>query len=115
MGCLGAPIRHRRPGEIDVAPADFHHAIALREALFRAIAGLINGAAPGNRDRHIINDAAAQAGPRVLLDARGAVHRTGDVNAVLGVLARDVLDLCRSTTIEIACGGATISDAPARS
>ena len=94
----------RQSGIVDavpsVDPVALGHAIALREALFHAVAGLINGAVPTASDRQLINEAAAKPCPQLHLNARGDVRRTGDLNAVLAVLARDVLDLYRSSDRE---------------
>lgn len=75
-----------------IEPGDLERATALREALFRMIAALIEGRAADPADRSLANAAAAAAPPVPRLDDDG-LHRVGDIDAVLAVLARDCLDL----------------------
>lgn len=87
----------RQCGVIDDEPAvtaaDLEQAKALREALFSLIAALINGTPPPHLDREIVNAAAGRPGPLLELDTLGRVRRSGDLNAVLAVLATDVVAL----------------------
>jgi predicted RNA-binding Zn ribbon-like protein len=78
--------------DITVSPAEFIRAIETREAMFGMLAALLDGRRPAPHDRALVNAAAARPGPRAEL-AGGRVRRTGDVDAVLAVLATDVIDL----------------------
>ena len=80
-----------------VDPVAFQHAITLREALFRAVSGLISGVVLTEGDRRIINDAAGRPYPLLHLSDDGDVSRSGDLHAVLAVVTRDLLDLYRSS------------------
>jgi predicted RNA-binding Zn ribbon-like protein len=68
---------------------------ALREVLFRMVAALIHARPADPADRAIVNAAAAAPPPVLRLDDAG-LHREGDLDAVLAVLARDTLDLYAS-------------------
>ena len=65
---------------------------ALREAMFRLIATLINHQTAGGTDCTLVNTAAEAAPPQLRLDDDG-LHRYGDADAVFAFLARDCLDL----------------------
>jgi predicted RNA-binding Zn ribbon-like protein len=65
---------------------------ALREAMFRLIAALINHQTAGGTDCTLVNTAAEAAPPQLRLDDDG-LHRYGDADAVFAFLARDCLDL----------------------
>jgi predicted RNA-binding Zn ribbon-like protein len=75
-----------------VTPEDLEGAKALREAMFRLVATLINHQTPNATDRALVN-AAAQVSPPVLRLDDDGLHRCGDTDAVLALLARDCLDL----------------------
>ena len=83
-------------GIVDRAPhidrEDLEAAKALREVLFRVVSALIDGHRADPADRAVVNAAAALPPPVIRLDDSG-LHREGDLNAVLAVLARDGLDL----------------------
>lgn len=83
-------------GILDAAPpidaADLERARALREVLFRLVGAMIEGRPADRGDREMANAAAAAPPPELRLDDDG-LHRTGDLDAVLAVLARDCLDL----------------------
>jgi predicted RNA-binding Zn ribbon-like protein len=64
-----------------------------REAMFVLIAALIDGTVAPRGARQLVNEAAARPGPRSRLDAKGRVTRDGGVDAVLCLLAADVIDL----------------------
>lgn len=87
---IGSGIVDRRPV---VTRAQLEHARSVRDALFGVLSALINGSLPAAGDRALVNTAAENPPPRVRLDRRGEVHRTGGVDAVLAVLAGDCLDL----------------------
>lgn len=78
--------------DVTVGPAELARAVDAREAMFGLLAALIDGRRPSARDRAVVNAAAAGPGPRVELTG-SRVRRTGDVSAVLAVLATDVIDL----------------------
>jgi predicted RNA-binding Zn ribbon-like protein len=82
---------------IDEAPAvtleQLVRAKVLREALFALITSMIDGTRPRPDDRRIVNAAAAHPRPILRLSPSGKVRRSGDLNAVLAVLAADCLDL----------------------
>jgi len=81
---------------LDHAPhvddADLERARRTREAMFGLVRALIDGAAPSAADRALVNAAAAKALPSMRLEPDG-IHRSGDIDAVLALLARDCLDL----------------------
>ena len=83
-------------GIVDTAPPVTQQALergkALREAMFRLVAALINHQTPSVTDRALIN-AAAEASPPLLRLKDDGLHRYGDTDAVLALLARDCLDL----------------------
>ncbi|MEO3824325.1 CGNR zinc finger domain-containing protein [Actinomadura sp. B10D3] len=79
-------------------PGDLEHALALREAIFRAAAAAIRGEPPADDDdRATINAAAAPPPPVPSLPRPGAagdpVHRSGDARAALSQVARAAIDL----------------------
>ncbi|MER7586190.1 ABATE domain-containing protein [Micromonospora sp. NPDC127501] len=76
----------------DVDEAGLRHVKALREAMFRLVQALIDGTEAAPTDRELVNGAAAGSLPTLRLDVDG-VHRNGDLNSVLTVLARDCLEL----------------------
>ncbi|WP_444947670.1 CGNR zinc finger domain-containing protein [Micromonospora ureilytica] len=84
-----AGIVERTPAVDD---AGLRHAKALREAMFRLVQALINGTEAATSDRELVNGAAAGPLPTLRLDVDG-VHRNGDLDAILTVLARDCLEL----------------------
>ncbi|MFC8734520.1 CGNR zinc finger domain-containing protein [Luteimicrobium sp. NPDC057192] len=98
---LGAPadlVRWaRESGLVDdvtvVTPDELERARSVREAAFRLVSGLIDGRDPAERDRQIVNGAAARPGPRLELGPAGEVRRTGGLDALLSLLAADCLDL----------------------
>jgi predicted RNA-binding Zn ribbon-like protein len=75
-----------------VGPGDLQRAKDLREALFRLVAALIEDRPADPADLRPVNAAAAKATPVPYLDD-GGLHRDGDLDAVLAVLARDGLEL----------------------
>jgi predicted RNA-binding Zn ribbon-like protein len=79
-----------QPPSVD--SADLRRAIDVREAMFRLVRALIDGTGTAEADRDLVNAAAAAPLPTLHLDPDG-VHRTGDIDAVLAVLARDCLEL----------------------
>ncbi len=83
-------------GIVDHVPpidaADLQHAKMLREAMFRMVDALIRRRTAAATDLAAVNAAAAASPPTLRLD-RSKLHRTGDLAAVLAVLARDCLDL----------------------
>jgi predicted RNA-binding Zn ribbon-like protein len=87
----------RQSGLVDtpgrVVEPDLARAKDAREAMFTLIAALIDGTAAPRAARNRVNAAAALPGPCSTLEADGRVVRTGGVDAVLSVLAADVIDL----------------------
>ena len=83
-------------GLVDVPPevdgAGLQRARALREAMFRLVAALIDDRPVDPADRDVVNAAAAVAPPALRLDD-GGLNREGDLEAVLALVARDCLDL----------------------
>jgi predicted RNA-binding Zn ribbon-like protein len=78
------------PPQIDTAGLD--RARALREAMFSLVAALIEDRPADRDDRAAVNAAAAVAPPVLRLEDDG-LHRAGDLDAVLALVARDCLDL----------------------
>ena len=81
---------------VRVTSAQLVQARQLREAMFRLIAGLIDGRPPAAGDRELVNKAAARPQPRLELAGDGQVRRRGDLSAVLAVVAQDCIDLFES-------------------
>jgi predicted RNA-binding Zn ribbon-like protein len=83
-------------GIVDALPPVTQHALehgkVLREAMYRLVATLINHQTPSSTDRALVNAAAEVSPPLLQLDDDG-LHRYGDTDAVLALLARDCLDL----------------------
>ncbi len=79
--------------DVEVTADQLDAAKALREALFGLLSGLIDGSDPSPHDRHLVNTAAARPPPVAHLSPRGELRRTGDLGAVLAVLANDCLSL----------------------
>jgi predicted RNA-binding Zn ribbon-like protein len=76
-----------------VTAAQLERARGLREAMFALITALINRTPPRPAGRELVNAAAARPRPHLRLTTAGAVHRTGDLDAVLALLAEDCLAL----------------------
>ena len=85
---------------------------ALREAMFRLIATLINHQTASATDRALVNTAAEASPPLLRLDDDG-LHRYGDTEAVFALLAQDCLDLFDSPDREALrwCADATCTRA----
>jgi predicted RNA-binding Zn ribbon-like protein len=83
-------------GIVDTAPPITQQTLergkALREAMFRLVAALINHQTPSVTDRALVNAATEGSPPLLRLDDDG-LHRYGDTDAVFAFLARDCLDL----------------------
>jgi predicted RNA-binding Zn ribbon-like protein len=83
-------------GIVDTAPPVTNQALerakALREAMFRLVASVIEHQTPSATDRALVNAAAEASPPLLRLDDDG-LRRYGDVDAVLALVARDCLDL----------------------
>lgn len=78
---------------LHVTDAQLDGARGLREAMSALITALIDRTPPRLVDREVVNAAAARPRPRIRLTAAGAVHRTGDLDSVLALLAEDCLAL----------------------
>lgn len=76
-----------------VTATGFARAVELREAAFALISAAIDGTAMDPGALAVVNAAAAAAPPTVALDADLALTRSGDLDAVLAVLARDCAEL----------------------
>lgn len=72
---------------------DLERVKAVREAIFRLIASVIEGTSPSTTDRRLVNRAAERPQPVSRLSQAGHVSRTGDLDAVLAVLAQDCIEL----------------------
>ncbi len=81
------------PDPLRVTAAQLEKARSLREAMFALITALIDRTPPQPVDRELVNAAAARPRPHLRLTAAGAVHRTGDLDSVLALLAEDCLAL----------------------
>lgn len=78
---------------IAVSADELARAIALREAMYRMLGALIDRVAPRRADRHLVNAAARPAPPVPQLTPSGVVTRTGAIDSILSLLARDCLEL----------------------
>ena len=76
-----------------VTAEQLERAVAAREAIFGLIRSLIDGKRPRPEDRILVNEVATHPRPTLQLTASGAVHRQGNMDAVLAVLAQDCLSL----------------------
>jgi predicted RNA-binding Zn ribbon-like protein len=90
----------RQSGVVDdlteAALDDLQHAQAVRDAIFRLIAAMINDTQPEHADTATVNRAASRPRPVLSLDNDGQIRRTGGLNALLAELATDCLDLFTS-------------------
>ena len=78
------------------SPAHLRRALALREAIARAVRALVTGAAPSELDVELINSVARRWGPRLSLDPRTltVVHATRTpVETALGRIAVDAIEV----------------------
>jgi predicted RNA-binding Zn ribbon-like protein len=84
-------------GVVDSAPAasaaDLEAALAVREALFALISGLIDQRPLPRPALALVNQVAAGEPPAVRVAQSGQLHRSGDVDAALAAVARDGLAL----------------------
>jgi predicted RNA-binding Zn ribbon-like protein len=78
---------------LPVSTADLERARTAREALFRLVAARIDGTRPDEDDVRVAETLANGPLPTLRLH-EGTLQRSGDLAAVLAVLARDCLDLC---------------------
>ncbi|MET9660006.1 CGNR zinc finger domain-containing protein [Streptomyces sp. NPDC006510] len=78
--------------------ADLDHARRLREAIQRAGRALADGAPPAREDIALVNGAAAEptSVPELSADAASARWHGDRAAAVLSMVARDLIELCRS-------------------
>jgi predicted RNA-binding Zn ribbon-like protein len=103
-------------GVVDSAPPITRQALeeakAMREAMFRLLAALIDHQTASATDRALVNAAAEASPPLLRLDDDG-LHRYGDTDAVFAFLARDCLDLFDSPDREALrwCADATCTRA----
>jgi predicted RNA-binding Zn ribbon-like protein len=78
------------------SPAQVRRALALREAIARAVRALVAGDEPRESDVELINGVARRWGPRIALDPRTltVVHATRTpVETALGRIAVDAIEL----------------------
>jgi len=78
------------------APAQLRRALALREAIARAVRALVAGGAPGELDVDLINGVARRWAPRLSLDPRTltVAHATRTpIETALGRIAVDAIEL----------------------
>ena len=78
------------------SPAQVRRALALREAIARAVRALVDGGDPRELDVELINSVARRWGPRLSLDPRTLtlVHATRTpVETALGRIAADAIEL----------------------
>jgi predicted RNA-binding Zn ribbon-like protein len=73
--------------------ADLSRARAVREAAFALISAAIDATPVDPGALAVVNAAAAVPPPSVVLTSDLRAHRSGDVDALLGVLARDCVEL----------------------
>ena len=83
-------------GRVVPSPGQFRRALALREAIARAVQALVAGGAPGKADVELINGVARRCAPRLALDPRTLTLSNGTRNPVdtaLGRIALDAIEL----------------------
>lgn len=86
---------------VPVPPGALAGAVALREAMYRLLDAAIDGVPPAPEDRDLVNAAARQALPVRQLTGSNTVLRTGNVHAVLALLAADCLELFDSPDLRV--------------
>jgi predicted RNA-binding Zn ribbon-like protein len=79
-------------GPVAVTPAGLERAKRVREALFALVEATIDGEPAPREALRVVNEAAAAPPPTPMLEG-AALHRQGDLDAVLSALARSALEL----------------------
>jgi len=89
--CLAAGLLTTAP---EVSPGQIASGRTLREAMFRLLTAIRHGEAFQEHDLLLLNDSAAVPPPLVALSAEyRTISRTGPVESVLSLLARECLEL----------------------
>jgi predicted RNA-binding Zn ribbon-like protein len=86
---------------LSITDAELAHAMRVREALYASLTTWTEGGSLAERQRRIVNAAAAQSPPAPALGRDGRVHRDGNLDSVLALLARDALDLADSPDLDL--------------
>ena len=108
----------RQSGVVDdltaAAPDELEHAQAVRDAIFRLIAAMINDTQPERADTTTVNRAASHPRPVLRLDNDGRIRRTGGLDALLAGWP-PTASTCSPVPTGPPCTGAPIVPAPAPS
>lgn len=89
--CLAAGLLTEPP---EASPGQLTSATTLREAMFRLLTAARHGKAFHERDLLLLNDSASVPPPLVSLSTKNPpISRTGSVESVLSLLARECLEL----------------------
>jgi predicted RNA-binding Zn ribbon-like protein len=84
-----------------ITDAQLKEAKKLREAIYATVTAWTREASPADRQRRIVNAAAAISPPTVALTRDGRVQRDGDFGSALALLARDAIDLADSADLAL--------------
>lgn len=86
--------------DIDVSDEEFATAIAMREAIYRAVTARLDGRRPRPADVDLLNETASQRRLTPRLHRTGTVSREGTASQLLATLAADLLELLARPDIE---------------
>jgi predicted RNA-binding Zn ribbon-like protein len=86
---------------LSITDGQLKEAKKLREAIYAMVTAWTRGASPADRQRRIVNAAAAISPPTAALTRDGRVVRDGDFGSALTLLARDAIDLADSADLAL--------------
>jgi predicted RNA-binding Zn ribbon-like protein len=86
---------------LSITDGQLKEAKKLREAIYDMVTAWTRGASPTDRQRRIVNAAAAISPPTAALTRGGRVLRDGDLSSALALLARDAIDLADSADLAL--------------
>jgi predicted RNA-binding Zn ribbon-like protein len=86
---------------LSITDAELARAKRLREAIYASLTAWTQGGSLAERNRRIVNAAAASNPPAPALSRDGRVHRDGNLDSVLALLARDALELVHGPDLHL--------------
>lgn len=86
---------------LSITDGQLKEAKKLREAIYAMVTAWTRGASPADRQRRIVNAAAAISPPSAALTRDGRVLRDGNFGSALALLARDAIDLADSADLRL--------------
>jgi predicted RNA-binding Zn ribbon-like protein len=86
---------------LSITDGQLKEAKKLREAIYATVTAWTREARPADRERRIVNAAAAVSPPTASLTRDGRVLRGGDFGSALALLARDAIDLADSADLAL--------------